>query len=126
MYKVENELKMAIGAVVKYNANWGASHRTVSNEDKNSFSVAYRGNKVFYYDKGTKDFWVNDCGWITRSTVNTVNRCFEALDLPYKVFINKYRFCIRDLNTKLEKIIGDGVCSSDFIKSSEMWVKHVR
>ena len=128
MYNIDNELLMAIrnARIDRTVEPWSGGNRVLLANDKNTFSVAYRGNVVFNYNRKTKKFWINDCGWNTRTTKNIINTCFKATEIPYSVFSSKDRFCIRSFKDNFEKIIGDGKVTKAEIEKPEYWVKKVK
>lgn len=139
MYKVDQKMTNAVAATLKLGGDWRSGKRSIISVSKTAFNVNYfddgkhpdgslfpQDNTVFHYDTKTKDFWISNCGWNSRTTKNLLNDCFRGVKLPYEVFVSKDRFCIRDLETKLERIIGDGRISKSEILDKTYWCKKVK
>lgn len=140
MFEIDKNVEAAIKSVIRHGGNWHAGKRHVisygdfisvsyfdDGKRKNGANVTPHDNEVFSYNRRNGNFWISNCGWLSRTTKNLINDCFRAIDLPYQVFVSKNRFCIRDTNMKIERIIGDGKVYEDdlFCIESNKWKKRV-
>lgn len=140
MFDVDKNVEAAIKSIISLGGNWHAGKRhIISNGDnfvvsyfddgkrKNGVNEVPHDNEVFSYSKKSGKFWLSNCGWSTRTTKNLINDCFRALDLPYQVFVSKHRFCIRDIEMNLERVIGDGKVNDNELHELDFayWKKHV-
>lgn len=71
-------------------------------------AVSYCGNQVFGFDKRTRKWWIDNCGWVTRMTKDKVEACMEAAGLPYRYFIKNRAQWLRNVETGMTWKCGDG------------------
>ena len=125
MYKVDQDFTNAVVAAKEKGWPYRNGKRSIKLDfDKKVFDCAYfddgkhpdgsiypQDNVVFHFNRESNDYWLSNCGWNSRTTVNLINDCLSGIGSNYKVFISKDRFCIRNTKFKKERILGDGKIS---------------
>lgn len=119
MNKIDTSIKDAVETAL---VSKHEGHRTFGNAtvawNGADVAVAYCGNQVFKFDKRTKNWWINNCGWITRMTKNKVEACMEAAGLPYRYFIKRREQWLRNVETGMTWKCGNGRITQRDIESA--------
>ena len=121
MFAIDENFRNAVIAAITKQHNWnhGKNHVKcngdevlVSYFDDANEKWSHRKipglNEIFWLDTSTKDFWLCNCGYYTRTTLLRINDCLAAADLPLHVYVSKYSFCIKNTKTGKSWIAGDG------------------